>query len=75
MKISKIIEWLSEMNPEHTLGIVWYEKDHMEDLIDRKLTDEQWEWLAEDIGYNWYLTDYDIEAYIDALDEEFGSDE
>jgi hypothetical protein len=75
MKISKIIEWLQEMNPEHTLAVVWYEKDHMESIVDRKLTDEQWDWLAEDIGINWYLDEYDVQSYIEALDEEFGKSE
>jgi hypothetical protein len=75
MRIEKIVEWLLEMNPADTLAVVWYSKDHMEELLDRKLTDAQWEWLAEDIGYTWYLTDYDIQSYIEALDEEFGKSE
>ena len=75
MKISEIIERLQEMNQTDTLAIVWYNKSHMESIIDRPLTNEQWEWLAEDIGYNWYLTDYDIQSYIEALDEEFGNNE
>lgn len=75
MKIGKIIEWLQEMNPEDTLAIVWYTRDHMESNMDRKFTDKEWEWLANDINFNWYLTDYDIQDYIDAMNEEFGKNE
>lgn len=75
MKISEIVARLLKMNQEDTLAVVWYEKDHMEQLLDRKLSGDEWEWLAEDIGYNWYLTDYDLESYVEALDEEFGNNE
>jgi hypothetical protein len=75
MKISKVIEWLQEMNPEDVIGVAWYEKDHMEDLLDRKLSDEEWDWLADDIGNTLSLTDWDVERYGEDLVEEFGKSE
>jgi len=68
MRVEKIIEMLSMKDPNEELAIAWYEKELVEQLTDRKFTDEEWGFMAEDICDNWYLTEYDLEAYVDALD-------
>lgn len=68
MRVEKIIEMLSNYGADVELAIAWYEKSLIEQLTDRKFTDEEWGFLAEDISDNWYLTEYDLEAYVEALD-------
>jgi hypothetical protein len=46
------------------------EKEELEQAYDGTLTEAQWEWLAEDIIQNHYLTDDDLNSYINIMREE-----
>lgn len=59
-----------EMNGDRTVAYMLIEREELEDVYRNKLTDAQWEWLAEDIISNHYLSEDDLGSYIDAMRDE-----
>jgi hypothetical protein len=46
-KVSQVIEWLSERNPEETIALQgWWYKSDVEGNFYVELTDEQWEYIV-----------------------------
>jgi hypothetical protein len=55
---------------DRTVAYMLIEKEELEQAYDGTLTEAQWEWLAEDIIQNHYLTDDDLQSYINIMREE-----
>jgi hypothetical protein len=73
MLLSELIGLLSrylDKGGDRTVAYMLIEKEELEDTYDGELTQAQWEWLAEDIIQNHYLTEDDLQSYIDAMREE-----
>lgn len=73
MLLSELIGLLSRYlakGGDRTVAYMLIEKEELEDTYDGELTTAQWEWLAEDIIQNHYLSEDDLQSYIDAMREE-----
>lgn len=73
MLLSELIGLLSRYlakGGDRTVAYMLIEKEELEDTYDGELTQAQWEWLAEDIIQNHYLSEDDLQSYIDAMREE-----
>ena len=73
MLLSELINLLTRylnQNGDRTVAYMLIEREELEDVYRNKLTDEQWEWLAEDIISNHYLSEDDLSSFIDAMRDE-----
>lgn len=73
MLLSELIGLLSRYlakGGDRTVAYMLIEKEELENTFDDTLTTAQWEWLAEDIIQNHYLSEDDLQSYIDAMREE-----
>jgi len=57
-------------NGDRTVAYMLIEREELEDVYRNALTDAQWEWLAEDIISNHYLSEDDLQSYISAMRDE-----
>ncbi|MHA2022198.1 MAG: hypothetical protein ACTSWQ_00890 [Candidatus Thorarchaeota archaeon] len=75
MKVDNILEAIPELTEEEQCQVVgacansklivvqWYHKEHIETLIDKKLTDEEFQWLRKKL-YNCIFDEDNIEELI-----------
>lgn len=73
MLLSELINLLTRYlnhNGDRTVAYMLIEKEELEDVYRQLLTDTQWEWLAEDIIANHYLSEDDLQSYITAMRDE-----
>lgn len=71
--LSELINLLTRylnQNGDRTVAYMLIEREELEDVYRQLLTDSQWEWLAEDIIQNHYLSEDDLQSYITAMRDE-----
>ena len=63
MKVSKAIELLSEMNPDHEIAISWWEHDLFTNKSGERLTADSEEWINA-------VDEFDTEGGYDSVNQD-----